>query len=156
MRPNQGSGHIGMGSEIGESALVQAAWLEWRTGIASVSGDPDECRPTLSPDAYPVDPPAWFRFEELGLAIEHGPSLRWTCTTLESSNRRSIVQLGREAPLRVTYPRSFADPRKNKTTTPRSRRSAYSQPIEADVRRGGTLSQQIDREIAAFKTRSAA
>jgi hypothetical protein len=75
--------------------VIREAWAEWRVN-ASYAG--------ASPDTLPIDPPRWFVREELGTAFEHGPSLYATLDTLAKHNRRALVQLGREAPCKVTFP----------------------------------------------------
>lgn len=93
-----------------ERDLVFAAWREMQV-VAGYCGEILVYLGHL--------PPPWFIREELGYAIEHGPSLRWTCSQLATTNRRSVQQLGEAAPYKVTYPRDFKDPRK-KRRDPRS------------------------------------
>lgn len=134
--------YVGGESERGLfRALVCAAWFEWRTGLILMEG--------AAPDDFEVRPPGWFVRQELGFAFEHGPSLMWTCSQLAKTNERAIKQLRSEAPLRVTYPRDFVDPRRK---SPRARRSA---PIAAGAARGETLISEFERIVARW-TKAAA
>ncbi len=114
-----------VGSATAYHALVAAAWLEWRLG-ATTRG--------VAMDCLDVDPPGWFAREELGFAFEHGPSLMWTCKTLATANLRALKQLGRESPIRVSYPVGLKLP----TREPPPRREA-AKPRAKRRRRGGGL-----------------
>lgn len=99
--------------------LIAAAWREYQVA-AGFRGE------------YLVhfgdEPPAWFRLRECGMAIEHGPSLRWTCETLAKQNRAALAQLGADAPTKVTYPTDLDRSRlrggRSKKNTKRTDRSA--------------------------------
>jgi hypothetical protein len=83
-----------------KTACVEAAWLEWRINQAYRGNTLEELKP-----------PHWFVREELGFAIEHGPSLEWVCSTLAKKNARALTFLEFDAPVKVTYPLNFVRPR---------------------------------------------
>lgn len=101
-----------------ERRLVAEAWREWRINSAYVG---------QSPDALPVRYPSGFRRVELGFGWGEGPSLMWTCRSLEDDNRRAVTQLGSEAPCSVTYPRPSAPKRR----APRRPREATHEELVA-------------------------
>lgn len=125
MTGNLTSPYLSRGAWSLHRTLVRDAWFEWRVN-ASMRG--------AALDALPIDPPAWFRREELGFAFEHGPSLQWTLTTLAVANARAVKQLGREAPWRLMRP-------EHKTRDPSPRRSDRLRP--AKRRRGGGVAVPI-------------
>lgn len=95
-------------------ALVRAAYHEFQIASAYSTGTmPDvENRPTRGRFSPEVErylsgtyPPRWFVEEELGFALDQGPSLAWTQRVLALTNARALKALGHEAPLRVTYPK---------------------------------------------------
>lgn len=95
-----------------ERLLIRAAYLEWRVAKAYSTGTTMEIEPRRPPGLeirapwLSVSWPSFkFRAEELGFAIEHGPSLAWTCKMLSKTNRDACKILGVEAPLKFTYPR---------------------------------------------------
>lgn len=97
-----------------ERLLIRAAFLEWRVAKSYSTGSTVEVEPRkprgrqiIGPLFSASWPPARFVREELGFAIEHGPSLAWTCKTLAKTNRDALKMLLRDdVPLRVTYPRN--------------------------------------------------
>ena len=98
-----------------ERALIRAAFLEFCVARAYSTGTTTEVlyrRPPgpliLSPFLSHSWPPKGFRDNELGFGLDSGPSLAWTCRTLDKANRTAVGILGSEAPYRYTWPRKRA------------------------------------------------
>jgi hypothetical protein len=96
-----------------ERCLIRAAFLEWRVAKAYSTGSTIEIEPRRPRGKVFVSsvlsaswPPAKFVRDELGFALDSGPSLAWTCKMLAKTNRDALKILARDdVPLRVTYPR---------------------------------------------------
>jgi hypothetical protein len=115
--------------------LISFAWREWRDN-ASYRGQ--------ALDSLEVDPPKWFKLVECGFALDAGPSLRWTCESLARATRAALKMLGRDAPLKITYPKDF-------TRDPRARRR---HPTRARQPRAETTSQVIAGALARHGVRA--
>lgn len=97
---------------IPERALIRAAYFEWCVARAYSTGTTMEIEPRRPPGQEvrsPIFLQSWpsskFIKDELGFALDAGPSLAWTCRMLDKTNRDAVKVLGREAPYKYTYPR---------------------------------------------------
>lgn len=95
-----------------ERALIRAAFFEWCIAKAYSTGSLVEIEPRRPPGKEMRSPlflQSWpsakFIKDELGFALDAGPSLAWTCKMLDKTNRDACKMLGIDAPHRYTYPR---------------------------------------------------
>lgn len=120
---------------IGERSLSRTAWREYKDALSY--------RGVMIASPHP---PRWFVDEELGFSIAEGPSLRWTCTSLEKQNWAALRTLGKDAPIRVTYPKDFDAKR-----VPRAKRRPVTRRRYSSTERALTLAQRVDRELTRVK-----
>lgn len=155
-----------MDGENFERDLIRAAWFEFKCNSAMRGGtgryatcrrshhrvsDGEVHRP--SRDRFPIPhdtdldevrPPRWFVQDELGFALDAGPSISWTCRTLDRQNRLALRQLGRDAPKKVSYPFNFI-------LDSRARRRPSKASYTSRLERGESLSQLLERALARFR-----
>lgn len=75
--------------------VIRACWLEYVTTKQVSTGNGAMWLTRLAALRGEIGTPRWFRHEELGLAVECGPSVMWNLENLADTNRRNKVQLKR-------------------------------------------------------------